>query len=85
MHNFVLFIKKSANAIHVPFLDFRHMARSRPSISIIYLLMQLMSHEYMLYVTFVTSNIVLQHPILGASKNVKFPTVLEFDEIRRGS
>ena len=85
MHNFVLFIKKSANAIHVPFLDFRHMARSRPSISIIYLLMQLMSHEYMLYVTFVTSNIVLQHPILGASKNVKFPTVSEFDEIRRGS
>ena len=44
-----------------------------------------MSHEYMLYVTFVTSNIVLRHPILGASKNVKFPTVSEFDEIQRGS
>ena len=85
MHNFVLFIKKSQNAIHVPFLDFRNVARSRPSISIISLLMQLMSHEYMLYVTFVTSNIVLRHPILGASKNMKFPTVSEFDEIRRGS
>ena len=85
MHNFVLFIKKFQNAIHVPFLDFRHVAQSRPSISIISLLIQVMSHEYMLYVTFVTSNIVLQHPILGASKNMKFPTVLEFDEIRCGS
>ena len=59
------------------------MARYRPSISIISLLMQLMSHEYMLYVTFVTSNIVLRYPILGASKNVKFPTVLKFDVIVR--
>ena len=70
MHNFVLFIKKSQNAIHVPFLDFRHVARPRPSISIISILMQLMSHEYMLYMIFFTSNIVLQYPILGASKNV---------------
>ena len=81
MHNFVLFIKKSQNAIYVPFLDFGHVARSRPSISIISLLIQLMSHEYMLYVTFVTSNIVLRYPILDASKNVKFLTVLEFDKI----
>ena len=85
MHNFVLFIKKSQNAIHVPFLDFRHVARFRSSISIISLLMQLMSHEYMLYVTFITSNIVLWHSILGASKKVKFSTISEFDEIRRGS
>ena len=85
MHNVVLFIKKSQNAIHVPFLDFRHVARPRSSIFIISLLMQLLSDEYMLYVTFVTTNIVLLHPILGASKNVKFPTVSKFDEIRHGS
>ena len=81
MHNLVLFIKKSQNAIHVPFLDFRHVARSRPSISIISVLMQLMSHECMLYATFFMSNIVLRHPILGALKNVKFPTVSEFEKI----
>ena len=39
----------------------------------------------MLYVTFVTSHVVLPHPILGASKNVQIPTVSEFDKIRRGS
>ena len=61
------------------------MARSWPSISIISLLMQLMSHEYMLLVTFVTSNFFLRHPILGASKNVQILIVLEFDEIRRVS
>ena len=83
MHNFVLFIKKSQNAIYVPFLEFRHVAQSRPSISIIFLLMQLMSHEYMLYVTFFTSNIILRHPILGALKNVKFPIISEFNVVAR--
>ena len=61
------------------------MAQSRPSISIISLLMQHMSHEYLLCVTFVTSYFVLWHPILNTSKNVQIPHVLEFDEIRRGS
>ena len=35
--------------------------------------------------TFVTSHIVLQHPILSASKNVQILTLLEFDKIRRVS
>ena len=61
------------------------MAQSRPSVFIISLLMQHVSHEYMLYVTFITSNIVLRHPILDVSKNVLILTVLEFDEIRRVS
>ena len=44
-----------------------------------------MAHEYMLYVIFVTSNIVLRHPKLDASKNVSTPTASEFDEIRHAS
>ena len=47
--------------------------------------MQLMAHEYILYVTFFTSNIVLRHPILGALKIVQISFVSEFDEIRRVS
>ena len=66
-------------------LDFRHLALSWPSISILSLLMQLVSHEYMLLVTFVTSHFVLWHPVLDASKNVQIPTASEFDEIQRVS
>ena len=66
-----------------PSLDFLHLALSRPSISIISLLMQYMSHEYLLCVTFVTSHVVLRHPILDASKNVQIPTVSEFDALAR--
>ena len=47
--------------------------------------MPLMTHEYVLYVTFVTSKIVLQLPNRDASKNVPTPTVSEFDEIRCAS
>ena len=61
------------------------MAQSRPSISIISLLMQHVSHEYLLCVTFVTSYFVLRHLILDASKNVQISHVLEFEEIRRCS
>ena len=43
-------------------LGFRHSALSRPSISIISLLMQIMSHEYILLMTFVTSHFVFRHP-----------------------
>ena len=35
--------------------------------------------------TFVTSHIVLQHPILSALKNVQISTLSEFDKIRRVS
>ena len=44
-----------------------------------------MAHEYVLYVTFVTSNIVLRHPKWDASKNVSTPTVSEFHKIRCAS
>ena len=44
-----------------------------------------MVHEYVLYVTFVASKIVLLHPNRDASKNVPTPNVSEFDEIRRTS
>ena len=47
--------------------------------------MSLMAHEYVLYVTFVASKIVLRHPNRDASKNVPTPTVSEFDEILRAS
>ena len=40
-----------------------------------------MVHEYMLYVTFVASKIVSQHPKRDASKNVLTPTVSENYEI----
>ena len=66
-----------------PSLDFRHLALSRPSISIISLLMPLMAHEYMLYVIFVTSNIVLRHQKRDASKNMQIPTISEFDVLAR--
>ena len=59
------------------------MARSRSSVPIIDLLMQQVSHEYMLYVTFITSNIVLRHPTFGVSKNVQIPTVSEFNVLTR--
>ena len=42
-----------------------------------------MAHEYMLYVTFGTSKIVLQHPNHDASKNVSTPTISKFYEILR--
>ena len=45
--------------------------------------MPLMTHEYVLYVTFFTSYIVLRHPKRDALKNVQTLTVSEFDEIRR--
>ena len=87
MHNFVLlsFQTNPIMSSMSPSLDFLHLALSRPSVPIISLLMQLISHEYMLYVTYVTSNIVSQHPMLDASKNVSIPIVSEFDEIRRVS
>ena len=47
--------------------------------------MPLMVHEYVLYVTFVTSNVVLRHPKCDASKNVQTPTVSEFYEILSAS
>ena len=40
-----------------------------------------MAHEYMLYVTFVATKIVLRHPNCDASKNVSTPTISEFYEI----
>ena len=40
-----------------------------------------MVHEYLLYVTFVASKIVLRHPKRDASKNVTTPTVSEYYEI----
>ena len=52
------------------FSQFCHSALSRPPIFIISLLMPFMTHDYMLYVTFVTSKIVLRHPKCDASKNV---------------
>ena len=39
----------------------------------------------MLYVTFVTSQVVFWHSKLDASKNVQIPTVSEFNEIRHAS
>ena len=47
--------------------------------------MPVMAHEYVLYVTFVASKIVLWHPKRDASKNVPTPAVSEFDEILRAS
>ena len=45
--------------------------------------MPLMAHDYVLYVTFVASKIVLRHPKRDASKNVSTPTISEFYEILR--
>ena len=47
--------------------------------------MPLMAHEYVLYVTFVASKIVLRHPNRDALKNVSTPTISEFYEILRAS
>ena len=47
--------------------------------------MPLMTHEYVSFVTFVASKIVLRHPNCDASKNVLTLTVSEFDEILRAS
>ena len=47
--------------------------------------MPFMVHEYVLYVTFVASKNVLRHPNRDALKNVRTPTVSEFDEILRTS
>ena len=52
------------------FSQFCHSVLSRPPIFIISLLMPLMTHEYMLYVTFVASKIILRHPKHDVSKNV---------------
>ena len=52
------------------FSQFLHSDLPRPSIFIISLLMPLMTHEYMIYVTFFVSKIVLRHPKRDASKNV---------------
>ena len=45
--------------------------------------MPLMAYEYVLYVTFVASKIVLRHPKRDASKNVSTPIVSEFDVLPR--
>ena len=42
-----------------------------------------MAHEYVLYVTFVASKIVLRHPNRDASKNVSTPTISEFFVLTR--
>ena len=69
------FVRLSFNISIMPImslsLDFRHLAQSRPSVSIISLLMQHMSHEYMLYVTFFISHVVLRHPISVPRKTCK--------------
>ena len=52
---------------------------------IISLLIPLMVHEYMLYVTFVTSKFDLRHPKRDASKKVPTPTVSENYEILRAN
>ena len=44
-----------------------------------------MVHEYLLFVTFVASKIVLRHPKRDASKNVPTPTVSEYYEILRAN
>ena len=44
-----------------------------------------MAHEYVLYVTFVATKIVLRHPKSDASKNVSTPTISKFYEILRVS
>ena len=44
-----------------------------------------MVHEYVLYVTFVASKIVLRHPKRDVSKNVPTPTVSELNEILHAS
>ena len=44
-----------------------------------------MVHEYVLYVTFVASKIVLRHPKRDALKNVSTPTISEFYKILRAS
>ena len=44
-----------------------------------------MAHEYVLYVSFVASKIVLRLPNRDASKNVSTPTISEFNEILRAS
>ena len=44
-----------------------------------------MVHEYLLYVTFAASKIVLQHPNRDASKNVPTSTVSEYYEILRAN
>ena len=63
------------------FSQFLHSTLSRPPIFIIYLLMPFMAHDYVLYVTFVASKIVLRHPKCDASKNVSTLTISEFYEI----
>ena len=44
-----------------------------------------MVHDYLLYVTFIASKIVLQHPKRDASKNVPTPTISEYYEILRAN
>ena len=44
-----------------------------------------MAYEYLLYVTFVATKIVLRHSKHDASKNVPSPTVSEFYKILRAS
>ena len=44
-----------------------------------------MVHEYLLYVTFVASKIVLRHPKRDASKKVPTPTISEYYEILRAN
>ena len=69
-----------------PFISqFLHSALSRPTIFIISLLIPLMTHEYVLYVIFVASKIVLRHPKRDASKNALTPTISEYYEILRAN
>ena len=44
-----------------------------------------MAHEYVLYMTFVTTKIFLRHPNRDASKNVSTPIVSKFHDILRAS
>ena len=60
-------------------------ALPRSSIFIISLLIPLMAHDHMLYVTFVASKIILWHPKRDASKNVPTPTISEYYEILRAN
>ena len=87
-----MFINLSFSDLNFPkmtfmslFYQIRYSALSRPSIFIISLLIPLMVHEYMLYVTFVTSKIVLRHPKRDVSKNVSTPTISKFYEILRAN
>ena len=87
-----LYTNLSSSDLNFPKMTFmslfyqnRYSALPRSSIFIIYLLIPLMVHEYMLYVPFVESKIVLRHPKRDASKNVSTLIVSENYEILHAS